>query len=99
MLPLMADLTTTVSTSSKLGYPLLTFLVFLPAVGAIVTMLTPSQRPELSRVVGYVTSMTTFGMALFLLTQFDAGPLKSGYQLLEDHSWIGQLGVRWTLGV
>jgi NADH-quinone oxidoreductase subunit M len=98
-MPVLGDLTTTVSTSGKLGYPLLTFLVFLPAIGAIVTMLMPARRPELSRAVGYVTSVATFGMALFLLTQFDSSPLKSGYQLLEDHSWIGQLGVRWTLGV
>jgi len=44
-------------------------------------------------------SMATLGMALFLLTQFDTNPLNSGFQLLETHSWISQLGVRWTLGV
>ena len=81
MPPLLGDLTPVVSTSSKLGYPLLTFLVFLPALGALVTMLMPARRPELARVVGYVTSMATFGMAIFLLTQFDTSPLKSGYQL------------------
>jgi NADH-quinone oxidoreductase subunit M len=96
---LLAELTPVASTSSKLGYPLLTFLVFLPAVGALVAMIVPARRPELTRAVGYVTSMATFGMALFLLTQFDTNPLKPGYQLLEDHSWIGALGVRWTLGV
>jgi NADH-quinone oxidoreductase subunit M len=96
---MLAELTPVVSTSSKLGYPLLTFLVFLPALGALVTMLMPARRPELARVVGYVTSVATLGMALFLLTQFDTSPLKPGYQLLEDHSWIGALGVRWTLGV
>ena len=96
---LLGELAPIASTSSKLGYPLLTFLVFLPAMGALVAMIVPAGRPELTRAVGYVTSMATFGMALFLLTQFDTNPLKSGYQLLEDHSWIGALGVRWTLGV
>ena len=43
--------------------------------------------------------MATFGMAIFLLTQFDASPLKVGYQLVESHTWIQALGVRWTLGV
>jgi NADH-quinone oxidoreductase subunit M len=98
-MPLLGELAPIVSTSSKLGYPLLTFLVFLPAIGAVLAMLVPARRPELARAVGYVTSVATFGMALFLLTQFDASPLKPGYQLLEDHSWIGALGVRWTLGV
>jgi NADH-quinone oxidoreductase subunit M len=99
MAPLLGDFASIAPATTKLGYPLLTFLVFLPAAGALVTMVTPSRRPELARAVGYVTSMATFGMALFLLTQFDSSPLKSGYQLFEDHSWIGQLGVRWTLGV
>lgn len=99
MLALLGDATSVASTSSKLGYPLLTSLVFLPAIGALVAMLVPASRPDLSRAVGYVTSVATFGMALFLLTQFDTNPLKPGYQLLEDHSWIGALGVRWTLGV
>jgi NADH-quinone oxidoreductase subunit M len=85
--------------TSKLGYPLLTFLVFLPAMGAVAAMFVPARRPELTRAVGYVTSVATFGMALFLLTQFDTNPLKPGFQLFEDHSWIGALGVRWTLGV
>jgi NADH-quinone oxidoreductase subunit M len=99
MLALLGDATSVASTSSKLGYPLLTSLVFLPAIGAVVAMLVPAGRPDLSRAVGYVTSVATFAMALFLLTQFDTNPLKPGYQLLEDHSWIGALGVRWTLGV
>ena len=74
-------------------------MVFLPALGAIVAMLMPARRPELARAVGYVTSMATFGMAMFLLTQFSTSPLKPGFQLFEDHSWIASLGVRWTLGV
>ncbi|MDQ1382084.1 MAG: hypothetical protein QOJ71_2803, partial [Actinomycetota bacterium] len=59
MPPLLGALTTVVEPNSKFGFPLLTFLVFLPAIGAIVTMLMPVRRPELSRAVGYVTSMAT----------------------------------------
>jgi NADH-quinone oxidoreductase subunit M len=81
---------------SKLDFPLLTFLVFLPAIGAIVAMLTPTRRPELARATGYATSVATFGVAVFLLTQFDT---VAGYQLVESHQWISALGVNWTLGV
>src|SRR5262249_18418696 len=84
------------ATTSKLDYPLLTFLVFLPAIGAIVAMLTPARRPELARATGYATSVATFGLAVFLLTQFDTAP---GYQLVESHQWISSLGISWTLGV
>src|SRR2546423_9152800 len=88
-----------VSTSSKLGFPLLTALIILPAAGALLAMCVPRRRPEVARAVGYVTSAAVFSMALFLLTQFDTGSTKSGYQLYESHSWIGTLGIRWTLGV
>jgi NADH-quinone oxidoreductase subunit M len=81
---------------SKLDYPLLTFMVFLPVLGAIAALLTPTRRPELARAAGYATSVATFGLALFLLTQFDT---RAGYQLVESHTWISQLGVSWTLGV
>ena len=85
--------------SSSVGFPLLTALILLPAAGAILTLFVPRRRPELARVVGYVTSMTTFALAVFMLVKFDTNPLKPGYQMFEDHSWINALGVHWTLGV
>ena len=86
-----------VSTSSKLDFPLLTALVLLPAAGAVLTMIVPRRRPELARAVGYAVSLATFGMALFLLTQFQTG--RAGYQLFETHKWMPVLGISWTLGV
>ncbi len=96
---MITALTPIVSTSGKLGFPLLSALVFFPIAGAVLTMLVPSRRPDIARAVGYVTSVAVLGMALFLLTQFDTAPTKAGYQLFEDHSWIATLGIRWTLGV
>ena len=46
--------------SSKLGFPLLTALVFLPAAGAVVAMCVPRRRPEVVRAVGYVTTAAVF---------------------------------------
>jgi NADH-quinone oxidoreductase subunit M len=96
---MLAAVPPVVSTSSELGYPLLTMLIVTPAAGALIALLVPKQRPELSRAVAYVASVATFAMALFLLVQFEVSPKDAGYQFLEDHSWIGSLGVRWTLGV
>ena len=84
---------------TKLSYPILTLLVLAPFVGAVIAMLTPRRRPEIGRAVGYVTSAGVLGVALFLLTQFDTGPIKGNYQLYESHSLLGSLGVRWSLGV
>ena len=82
---------------SDAGFPLLTALILVPAVGAVITLLMPGRRPELARVVGYVTSAATFGLAVYLLIQFDTG--RAGYQFVSNHTWMPALGIRWTLGV
>jgi len=94
-----APLNVSSTSAGSVGFPLLTALIAFPMAGAVITLLVPRRRPELARVVGYVTSVTTFGLAIFMLVKFDTNPLKPGYQMFEDHSWIGALGVRWTLGV
>ena len=53
--------------------------------------------PSSSRIVGYVTSAATFGLAVYLLVQFDTGT--HGYQFVDDHRGCRALGIRWTLGV
>jgi NADH-quinone oxidoreductase subunit M len=82
---------------SGVDFPLLTALIVVPAAGALLTLLMPARRPELTRVVGYVTSAATFGLAVYLLIQFDTG--HSGYQFVSSHSWMPALGIRWLLGV
>jgi NADH-quinone oxidoreductase subunit M len=78
-------------------FPVLTALILLPAVGALLAVLTPDSRPELARAVGYATSVATLGMALYLLADFDRGD--AGYQFVSDHAWMEPLGVRWIVGV
>ncbi len=89
---------TAASHESGVGFPLLTTLVVLPGVGAVLTLLMPARRPELTRIVGYVTSAATFGLAVYLLIQFDTGG-DVGYQFVSSHSWMPALGIRWLLGV
>jgi NADH-quinone oxidoreductase subunit M len=78
-------------------FPVLTAIIVVPAVGALLAVLTPDSRPELARAVGYATSIATFGMALYLLADFDRGD--AGYQFVSDHAWMEPLGVRWIVGV
>lgn len=85
------------SHESGVGFPLLTAMILLPGVGAVITLLMPDRRPELTRVVGYVASAATLGLAVYLLIQFDTG--HSGYQFVSSHSWMQALGIRWLLGV
>ncbi len=85
--------------ASVAAFPLLTSLILVPAVGAVVTLLVPGRRPELNRVVGYVTSAATLGLAIYLLIQFDTGNSAPAYQFVSSHQWMPALGIRWTLGV
>ncbi len=83
--------------ASSAAFPLLTALILVPAAGAVLTLLVPGRRPELTRVVGYVTSAAVFGLAIYLLVQFETD--HAGYQFVSSHEWMPALGIRWTLGV
>jgi NADH-quinone oxidoreductase subunit M len=78
------------------SFPLLTALVVTPFVGAIVALVVP-RRPEVVRVVGVVVSAAVLGLALWLLADFETGV--AGYQYVEEHGWMGDVGVSYILGV
>ena len=80
-------------------FPLLTALILVPFAGAAIAALVPRRHPEIARVVGYATSVVVAGMAVPLLTDFETGAEVARYQFTESHSWIGALGMRWTLGI
>jgi NADH-quinone oxidoreductase subunit M len=79
------------------GFPLLTAMILVPALGAVLALLLPARRPELIRTLGYVVSAATFGLAIYLLVQFDTGT--SHYQFVSSHQWMPALGIRWTIGI
>jgi NADH-quinone oxidoreductase subunit M len=78
-------------------FPLLTALIVTPMVGALLALVMPTRRPEYTRIVGYLTTAATLGLAIYLLVQFSA--TTHGYQFVESHRWMGELGVRYSLGV
>jgi NADH-quinone oxidoreductase subunit M len=79
------------------SFPVLTALIFTPLVGALLTMVMPTRRPEYSRIVGFLATAATLGLSIYLLVQFSAST--HGYQFVESHRWMGELGVRYSLGV
>jgi NADH-quinone oxidoreductase subunit M len=79
------------------SFPVLTALIVTPLVGALVALMMPARRPEYARIVGYLATAATGGLAIYLLVQFGAGT--HGYQFVESHRWMSQLGVRYTVGV
>ena len=78
-------------------FPILSALIVTPIIGVIVTMLVPARRPEYVRLVGYLFTGATLAFACWLLANFATGT--SDYQFVETERWIGDLGIRYTVGV
>ena len=80
-----------------LGVPILSFLIFLPLVGAAVLFLIPSARTGAIRRTALGVSALTFLASIPLYTRFDASA--SGMQFVERAPWVPSLGIEYLLGV
>jgi NADH-quinone oxidoreductase subunit M len=83
-------------------FPILTAIVITPALGALVTLLMPKSRPELLRIVGFVSMLTTAALTGWLVYAFKIQPsdsLRGSFQFVEDHAWYREIGVRYIVGV
>jgi NADH-quinone oxidoreductase subunit M len=82
----------------QLNHSILTWVTFLPAIGAAVLMLLP-RNDRILRWTALVTSLVTFVFSLHVVRFFDYG--QAGFQTKFDinRSWIAGLGIRYHLGV
>ncbi len=80
-------------------FPFLTVLVLVPAIGAVVIALIPTDRVSrhFHQALGTFVALFTLALAIVIAGQFKVGD--AGYQLLSDHIWAKELGIRWSLGV
>ena len=78
---------------------LLSFVIFLPLIGATTLMIFGNEDKKESiqniKVLTMVTTLATFIISLALVFQFD--PSGDGFQFSEDRSWIA--GLRYKIGV
>jgi NADH-quinone oxidoreductase subunit M len=81
------------------GFPILTLIVFLPALGAILSLLVSPSRPETRRWVALLIAATDAFVALFLYMGW-TNDLSGGAQFV-DGPWPlpGRLGGSYHLGV
>ncbi|MFS0883961.1 NADH-quinone oxidoreductase subunit M [Aeromicrobium sp. 179-A 4D2 NHS] len=76
---------------------MLSLLIAVPLLGALVVALLPRSSHVTARYVAFGVSILTLVMSVALLREFDID--SGGYQITEQHEWIGALGVHWALGV
>jgi NADH-quinone oxidoreductase subunit M len=80
-----------------LGVPILSFIIFLPMVGALLLLAIPSARTSAIRWTAFGVSAVTFVASIPLFTAFDA--TRNGMQFVEQVPWVPSLGLGYRLGV
>ncbi len=80
-----------------MDFPILSWIVFLPLVGAFLCLVIPKRQGELIKAIATVSTFVTLALSVWLLTQFNPG-LK-GFQWEEKLSWIAPINVWYHLGV
>lgn len=84
---------------STTSFPYLTVLVLVPAVGAALVAVIPRHLVAawFHEALGVAVSVVTLLVAASVAFKFKAG--YGGFQLLSNHMWAKDLGIRWSLGV
>jgi len=80
-----------------LGDFVLTVLVFLPAAGSLLVLLTPEARPRVAISVALAVATVEMLLSFTLWHRFD--PKTPAFQFLESSEWIPALGISYTVGV
>lgn len=79
-------------------FPLLSMLIFLPAVAGLIILATPAERRDWIRWTALGASLLTLLMAVFLYFTYDVQV--GGYQWVEGPlPWLPALGISYFLGV
>ncbi|MBI5197242.1 MAG: NADH-quinone oxidoreductase subunit M [Nitrospirae bacterium] len=89
-----------------IDFPILTWITFVPLIGAALVLLIPRTREALIKWVSLVFTAIHFGLAILLLTAFNPdiggmklGAIHSGMQFVERVPWIPNLGISYHVGV
>lgn len=76
---------------------LLSWIIFLPMIGALVVLAAPSSKSCVIQKIGVGTTLITFLASLKMLILFQSGA--ANYQFVEKHTWIPAYGIQYHLGV
>jgi len=80
-----------------LNYPILSTLIFLPALGVIVLAFIPGKSKEVLRTTALGFTLVNFFISLVPVFHFDTSTFKM--QFVEQAPWIPGIGVSYFLGM
>jgi len=79
----------------KEGFPLLSFLIFMPLAGSVVLLFFHGET--FARLWAMMVTSLTAVSSLFLLTGFD--PASAKYQFAEAYTWIPRFHINYIVGM
>ncbi len=77
--------------------PLLSLVIFVPAVGCLLLMLIPGRHQTAVRAVALGTAVVDLALVLVVVLQFN--PSTYQMQFVEQLSWVPSLKINYTVGV
>ena len=84
--------------NNPLGWPILSWVVFLPGVGGLIILFfTKKHQEDLVRWLANIFGFAGFAISLPLWFSFD--PNGPQFQFKERHDWIPSIGVQYFLGI
>ena len=78
-------------------FPVLSIIVFTPAVAGLLLLLIPADRKSETRVAALAASVFALILSLWVYLNYDQS--LGGYQFLEQYQWLPQMGISLQLGV
>lgn len=91
---------------NQLGFPLLSIILWLPALGAMLLLLLPREREELYRQVALGFSALAFVVSCALPFLFNAAPVQVAsvaappvMQFVEQVAWVPAWGITYSLSL
>ncbi len=79
------------------GFPLLSWLVWLPVAGGLIVLALGERRVEAARWAALAVSLATLALCVPMWMQFDTGT--AAMQFVERAAWIGRINAWYHLGV
>jgi NADH-quinone oxidoreductase subunit M len=86
------------------GFPLLSSIIWLPALGALLLAVLPTGRTVLYRSVALLTTLLTFALTVLLASLFVSGAAPAAdpalpLRFVEQVPWVAGWGISYFLGV
>jgi NADH-quinone oxidoreductase subunit M len=79
-----------------MSFPILSFVIFFPLLGAILLIFVPGEKKNLLRNLAFFAALVTFIVSLFLYFNFNS--TTPDPQFVEQTAWLGY-GINYHLGI